>query len=438
VWFFIIVATLALTLFSKKAWKIVVVFIPVLLIGMQAAQFIHLLIEIPEKSRDLEFGFSMENQFQLSTESNFIVLSLDAFSGDFMDILIEEYPGVLESFSDFTLFRNYSPTVGETFPALTTMLTGASYDPTITSIEWLNYAWSSVPALTLFDELRTQNYDRRLFVSLPYVARDPGNLKGLVDNLIPIESNVDYITLMRKTLKLSAYRYMPHITKPRFEMMPGEFNATIIDPNVWQDYIDCQNYWFYTKLINERLHTTSDRNVFTFYHILGASYTEHDEFVVIDYDATSIQHIRGVLFIVEEFLAQMKELGIYDDATIIITSDHSKYYHYPTALLMIKRPNETNERTIINQAPVSMIDFHPTLLYLMGIDHKPFGRSVYDIAEDERRLRTWSFRMNDPNYPKRGASNVLYEYSFYCHVDDVRVLARDGTMPDRIVEFIDY
>jgi len=432
VWFIIIITTtLATILFTKKAWKLIVVFIPVLLIGMQAAQFVYLLIEIPEKTHYKEIGFSTENQFQLSTDSNLIVISLDHFSGDFIDILLEEYPDILDNFSDFTLFRNYSPVMGSTTVALNTMLTGFPYT-TISTDEWLKKAWSSAQALAFFDELKAQNFDRRLFVSLPYVGRDPRNLDGLIDNMIPIEREIDYMTLLRKTIKLSAYRYMPHITKHRFEMEPDEFSATLISEseNVWRDYYDCNNITFYTKLTNERLHTTSDRNVFTFYHLLGRAFIGHDEFVVYNPNVTEIQHIRGLLFIIEEYIAQMKELGIYDDAIIIITGDHSSGYHYPTTLLMIKRPGEAHERTIINQAPVSQIDFHPTLLFLLGINHKPFGRSVFDVAEDEIRLRTWSFRKFDPNYAKV----VIYEYDFYCHVDDVSVFARDGTMPTRIVE----
>jgi hypothetical protein len=96
----------------------------------------------------------------------------------------------------------------------------------------------------------------------------------------------------------------------------------------------------------------------------------------------------------------MKRLGLYEDATIIITGDHTSigsdtkdpYYAHLTAL-MVKPRGVGDGELEISTAPVMQEDLHATVFASEGIDADlGYGRSIFDIAEDEGRERRYYFQ----------------------------------------------
>jgi len=437
VWFVLFTVVFTLLYFNRKVWQHTIQFVSILLVIMQLGAFVNLLITIPEKPRDHGYILSMENQFQLSSEKNVVILSLDSFCGDTMEELEALYPGMLDSFADFTLFRNYSSAVCSTFYAVSAMLTGQTFKSTETRKQFFDSSWDSDSAKALYSGLKEQNYERNLFVNFNNVVGSPENIMDHFDNLKYEKRQIAYKSLITKMLRLSAYRCVPMAIKPSFWMASGEMNE-ILPPSLdcWKDWVDSTNYAFHSKLLSERLHTTEDKNVFIMYHLVGAHPPFRTDENGFRADTDHYRASRGSLRVVEEYLAQMKELGIYDDATIIVTSDHcDKERIRPSTLLMIKRSGETHEKTAVNQAPVTQIDFHPTLMDLLGIDHKPYGRSVYDVSEDEIRTRIW--HLVSPDHKRY---TVLYEYEFDCHVDILNVNKDydkiDYAPPTRLIEML--
>lgn len=69
---------------------------------------------------------------------------------------------------------------------------------------------------------------------------------------------------------------------------------------------------------------------FRFYHLKGAHslFTMNDEFrETAAIAGNQISQSRGALKIVYEYIQNMKKLGVYDNATIIITADHGQNTH---------------------------------------------------------------------------------------------------------------
>ena len=114
-----------------------------------------------------------------------------------------------------------------------------------------------------------------------------------------------------------------------------------------------------------------------------------------------LNQLHGYLLAVQEYFRQLKELGLYDDATIIISADHG-YFECFQAVFLIKTPGQSFEEMQISHAPVAQEDILATVLDCVGADYSPLGRSVFDVAENEYRWRTthvWGYMTQYPEVP---------------------------------------
>ena len=112
----------------------------------------------------------------------------------------------------------------------------------------------------------------------------------------------------------------------------------------------------------------------------------------------------------------MKDYHIYDNSTVIITTDHGNF-EYPHSILYIKPAGQRQTEMTYNHAPVSQSEFMETIAQLAGLEKGQFGRSVYDVPEDEERMRCATVRWMDPDYPEipGKSSNAMKEY---CYIGD--------------------
>lgn len=131
----------------------------------------------------------------------------------------------------------------------------------------------------------------------------------------------------------------------------------------------------------------------------------NDNFEEIEENGTRLSQARGSLKIVYEYIDEMKRLGIYDNATIIITADHGQnmdvmreakndmdYDMTSTPILFVKLPNEQHEeKPISNTAPVSHTDFAATIINAVGGNATEYGRTFAEITQDEIRERVFTY-----------------------------------------------
>ena len=125
------------------------------------------------------------------------------------------------------------------------------------------------------------------------------------------------------------------------------------------------------------------------------------------HNGDSLEHC---LMITAEYMRQMKALGVYDNADIIITSDHGE--HNPmdksvaaTPVFMIKRANESSDKVRYTTAPMYFTDLLATFLTCVGQyeqkeDEELFGTSIYAYNEGDIRERTWYDRAFSKEYPR--------------------------------------
>lgn len=163
---------------------------------------------------------------------------------------------------------------------------------------------------------------------------------------------------------------------------------------------------FYNRIVEQGISVNEDySSAFRFYHMRGP----HAPFYLSDdmrYEptgrrATRNSQGRGSMKIVYEYMRQLKELGLYDDATIIITADHGQGYILDSdktsgqpdrtsrPIFFVKEPNQANDTMKISNAPVSQAELIPTIMKAFGIDWKQYGKTFDEIGEDEQRERMY-------------------------------------------------
>lgn len=163
---------------------------------------------------------------------------------------------------------------------------------------------------------------------------------------------------------------------------------------------------FYHDITENGLSISQEEDsAFRFFHMRGP----HSPFYLsedLKYESTGRMATRtsqgkGSLKIVYEYMDQMKALGKYEDATIIITADHgqsniSDLYTSPIkpektsrTLFLVKKSGEHHENMQISEAPVSQAELIPTILEALNMGYASYGRTFDEIAVNERRVRKY-------------------------------------------------
>lgn len=389
------------------------------------------LLMMPEKKSG-NLLLSAETDLQLAAEENVIVLVMDAVGIDNLERMMEQYPEAREIVKDFTCYSNVCFDYYCTYPSVTHFLTGNELNFSADPVDWLQESWNSERCNSFYQILKDNNYGCRLYDpvnSLYYTYGGIDNLVGKFDNVEEIRMQVNTRRLLQKLLKLSTYRFLPYVWKQPFQVLTVEFGdvATAVDIRtpIWS------NSEFYQHLTDEGLSVDPElEKLFYIEHLVGGHFywqtTAQATFVE---ETTMEETLRGVFTILQSFFEQMKALGIYDDATIIVMSDHCySYKETQSCMFYLKRSGETHDSTQIDYAPVSYQDFQATILELIGHNDGSFGTSFFDWHEgDERRRVLWVSKYL-PDYPDVGSwFNAWHGYVYYKDAEELRIhIDRDG------------
>ncbi|MCM1183988.1 MAG: hypothetical protein NC337_11500 [Roseburia sp.] len=239
----------------------------------------------------------------------------------------------------------------------------------------------------------------------------------------------DYGTVITTMLKTSMYKTAPFVIKPQYAYSSADIDAMAKAEEVWNVYNDLP---FYQMLTESGLAVDEDcRAAFRFFHMVGA----HAPFCLsedLKYDKSGregslLGQARGSLKIVFEYLEQLKALGRYDSATIIITTDHGqvaqsnpetgKMEILSSPLMLVKEAGCRQDTMAISTAPVAQSELMPAIMKAAGLDWKEYGRTFAEIGENEARERTY----NDVYFRKEGNEYTDYfiEYLIDGNVKDI-------------------
>lgn len=341
-----------------------------------------------------ETYLSQAGLYTVGTEENLLVLVLDSVDADQFAQALAEDPDLSRRLEGFTWYRNAMGLSDPTKYGLPALLTGQAYTQPVDYAGFIAAAYADAPLYTM---LAGDVWDARFFTDSRYVSLDA----GVVDNLAQEELAVnDPAGLTRDLLRLCAFRYAPHFLKPQLWMYS----------NVFLPYAQAQGEPVYevtdpafdARLREEELEATVER-AFRLIHLTGMHppYTMDADCQYQAQGVTAQEQMRGCLRLAEDYLEQLRALGVYDRSAVLILADHgTDTVHRP--LLLLKRPGDTGEMAV-NDAPVSYADLPAT--YVALLTGAQTGTELWSIPQGQARTRLY--------YHESSRNNAfnLYEYS---------------------------
>ncbi len=341
-----------------------------------------------------ETYLSQAGLYTVGTEENLLVLVLDSVDADQFAQALAEDPDLSRRLEGFTWYRNAMGLSDPTKYGLPALLTGQAYTQPVDYAGFIAAAYADAPLYTM---LAGDVWDARFFTDSRYVSLDA----GVVDNLAREELAVnDPAGLTRDLLRLCAFRYAPHFLKPQLWMYS----------NVFLPYAQAQGEPVYevtdpafdARLREEGLEATVER-AFRLIHLTGMHppYTMDADCQYQAQGVTAQEQMRGCLRLAEDYLEQLRTLGVYDRSAVLILADHgTDTVHRP--LLLLKRPGDTGEMAV-NDAPVSYADLPAT--YVALLTGAQAGTELWSIPQGQARTRLY--------YHESSRNNAfnLYEYS---------------------------
>lgn len=387
VWGFILFVIFAIQQFSKKIWTYAVAFLCVLLSIMQLASCVGIffITEIDEKST---IDATRVGEFDLSDKHNVIVLAVDSFDVTFAEEVMQTNPEYFDEFDGFTWYKNTTPHYSRTFPSIAYLFTGGDNQFYVNSYDdAMDKAWENA---TFVDDMKNAGYAVRIYAHQKYVNPDDEYMVENVDNYKEIVPEIDYLKLEKEMMMLSLYRTAPTALKPFFETDTTQANSAYSLKN--DERISLTDYAFYDRLKSEKLNTSNEngeKGTFSYYIFKGchAPYVFDENCEKTSEKVTVKEATRGALVNVGEYLRQLKELGIYDSSTIIVTADHGRSgtlteLDDSRVVSMFYKPAGSTGEMKESLSPQQLVNVQATVMKEMGLDYSKYGTPLDEVAED--------------------------------------------------------
>ena len=428
IWLIIGAACIVAVLLIKQKHREIILTVATIamitVIGMQLIPFgvTSLTTEVWEK-KDLKVSseesegsihyLTYKNLDRVSTKGNVIWFVIDRFDVTYYEDYAQKLcPDLLYNLENFTYYNDMLSLYPRTYPSIPYMLTGVEHDFHDTRKNYLNEAYKSSKFL---NQLNESGYNINVYTDGYYGYDDARAMEEYVSNSTGIKSF--RITAPRQLtvdmVRLSLYRYLPIAAKSWIgDLSSDEFEKYVeyeADSPIYTTNMETT----YEFLKENPLQAVEGNENFSFIHIEGCHLpNDHTEEEVKSVLEESFQ-------IVNLYIDQLKELGLYEDATIIITGDHGWHGGSDTEVpllrphvtaLFVKESGVAEGELKVSSAPVIQGDIIPTIIKSEGIESDyDFGRSVFEIAEDEERVRTYNFQSWQWKNDQRNDEVVIFE-----------------------------
>ena len=428
IWAVCILAPLVISFFMRKKKELFQKGLAIAALFLTAIQIPALAVQLFTYHPNINGELRMTNEgiFDLSAKENIVFIMLDTVDEEYYQTFIEEEPSYTEQLTGFVHYDNTLASGARTMLAFPGMFTGRPYTRQETYSDYLTDVWSSPNA---FSVLHDAGYDVRVYSETVLFSED---ITDYVSNITQDGGNVgSYKTLTKKLYKLDLFKFLPHILKKRFYMDTAEFEKA---KDTSGEYIMKDAPFIRSYRDSGFSLTNENEKVFTLYHLRGA----HPGYN-IDRDGNSKKgsnvndQVAGCMRVTAEMLQNMKDLGIYDDATIIITADHGDKHVGEWAFLLIKEAGST-EPYQTSSKPVSLFDMAIYLADFAGVDleNQQYGTDLRTLEEDEVRERHVFVNSSGSSKP------MVDEYMTTSRADDRKNLVLVESFETVIDEAVPY
>lgn len=401
---------------NAKKGRTVISFLLVLVMVMQLATTVPAAITYISEGEDDPVASSdsdslvyltTNNMFEVSTKKNIIVIILDRFDDKYFQELVNSDSPYLDELDGFTYYADNISKYPRTYPAITSMLTGVENDFSSRK-NYFNEAYNSS---TFLDDIKANGYKLNLYIPTYYTYDNAAVFDGVVSNTSDAKGyTVDnHFALLGKMFELTSYFWAPEMLKSS-TISSDAFNSVVsLDGDAPKyEMTQTSDAEFYDNFKESGLTTQSKEGTFTFLHLRGC----HSPFTIDENCNTkpgdnqhSLAQTSGIFKFLTEYLQELKDLGLYEDATIIITGDHAalasdkaEYTDQNLTGLLVKESGKKGTPLKTSYAQVSQDNFMATIVKSAGIETtNDYGRAYSEISEDETVVRTHYFQLYTGN-----------------------------------------
>ena len=358
---------------------------------------------------------------ELSDGKNIVFFLVDRFDANYYDTMVKKNPGFFDRLDGFTHFNDYTSLYARTFPSVASILTGKDHD----------YFSGKSKAQALYSfysdgcgklgVLKENGYKINLYAEEGYDYVDASVLSGYAQNVSGgVEYHIDNsFSLAKDMLLLSLSQYLPMAaTAPWSNMLstPLFNDHAIYETNDGEMFmvstdatIDLTN-----RLKNDGFAKVESEGQFTFIHLYGCHDTAN----------STTKNLTVTFELIYYYLDQMKEMGLYEDATIVITGDHAaalsdskmigsanKYDDGTRVTAMLfKKSGDSGTPLATSSAQISQDELWDTIFESEGLLDLKSGESFFDIPEGVDRERRYFFEMYRNSKNNGNKYNKVYEY----------------------------
>ncbi|MCI8566143.1 MAG: sulfatase-like hydrolase/transferase [Lachnospiraceae bacterium] len=405
-WFSILAAVFLLLYVSRKVWARGIKLVCGILIGAQLVAFVVLLAQNGPhhlwKAGRGDAYVSREGMFEIAPKQNVIVFLLDRMDNQYMDSELELHPEWREQLGDFTYYHNFTGSYSNTRPAISYFLTGAQHDYSVPWETYFKHAWNN-PKYPFLPDIHDAGFQTNVYTEGTYVFGDSKDVEDFVDNIRSSQRTVHYDELFRRIMEMSIYRYAPEALQPFFQIYTGDLgNIVTVEGEVsGNDIYILDDVTFWRDYREQGLQIDPEANgAFFYYHLNGAHtpYCMDENAEAISEGATLDAQVTGTMRMIFRYMDELKEMGLYEDTTIIITTDHGRppkingdigdVSDSRVCTLMIKPAGVSGNPTMqVSNKEVCQDNLRASIISYFGLDASAYGRTIESIGEDEPMTR---------------------------------------------------
>ncbi len=387
----------------------------VTVIGMQAVPFAvnSLATDIWERNHSTtlseeeskEHFLTYRNMDKVSSNKNIIYFVIDRFDNLYYDEHgMVDCPELFEGLDGFTYFDDMVSLYPRTFPSIPYMLTGMEHDFHDNRVDYFREAYQASPFLKA---LKSNGYKVNIYSDSYYAYNDASQMGVENSSQATSFTIAERGRLAGDMLRISWFRYLPHLTKGWVgDIATSDFDKYVVYVSDYPKYTTDMRK-AYEFLGENQLTTFDGANSFTFIHLSGChmptKYTA--DFGEAKTTAERNDHtsaLKQSFAVINRYLDGLKALGLYEDATIIITGDHGWHggsdseipiRRAQTTALFFKPSGSAGTPLVTNRAPVAQGDIIPTIVESAGLESThDFGRTLFEYREGEERVRRFNFQ----------------------------------------------
>ena len=367
---------------------------------------------------------------ELAQKNNVFYFCIDRFDEEYAEKAYALDREIFSELTGFTWYRDNVSNYGHTFPAVANMLTQKKYNADLKRAEFLDNAYKGGD--TPLDRLNENGYTVDIYTVKYYAFTDAGHLPQYVGNLAKAteESNERIsFALSAQLAGFSLYRAAPLVFKQFFDTGSTSDVNGIVNKKGDDGYEEWIGTNSQAETLAKNAITVGDaEKKFAFIHYDGM----HDVLQPSNPFITSI--LSRNIGVVNSFIKALKENGLYKDATIIITGDHSRPVNdisgvldgsgkgQPRRTALFVKTAGSDEGFAVSEAPTSHEDIWATIFRSENIGYEGSGVAVNLLSEGQSRERIYTWHtyatgsLDEYVYKINGKASVIGNWEEIGHI----------------------